>query len=127
MARITIPIGMVFLLFLAACSSTTPMDIPKVSHSAPESATMAQIQDAIHKAGAGLGWGMKPVGEGRMEGRLAVRSHVAAIGIAFDRKTFSITYKDSIDLGYNGTTIHKKYYGWIANLRKAIIEEVSSL
>ena len=127
MARIAIRIGMVFLLFLGACTEDKVMDVPTELHSAPEAASLTQIQAAVHKAGARLGWGMKRMSAGRMEGRLAVRDHVAVVEIAFDETTFSITYRDSINLDYDGKSIHPKYNGWIANLRKAIVKEVSRL
>lgn len=126
MARIPVPVGALFLLFLYGCGSG-PLDIDKAPHSAPESATMTQIQEAIHEAGADLGWGMKPMGAGRMEGRLVLRNHVAVVDIEFDRETFSISYRDSINLDYDGTTIHGNYNGWIANLRNAIVARVSGL
>jgi hypothetical protein len=38
--------------------------------------------------------------------------------IAFDTKSFSVTYVDSSELRYNATekTIHRKYNQWVANL-----------
>src|SRR5688572_20042676 len=60
-----------------------------------KSASMADIQQAIVRAGATLGWQMQAEGPGRLSGRLAVRQHLAVVDIEHNTKTFSIKYKDS--------------------------------
>jgi len=82
--------------------------------------SMADVEMAIRRAGHGLGWQIVPQGAGRAEGILVLRDHRAVVNITYDTKTYSITYKDSSNLNYDGKTIHSNYNGWIQNLDKAI-------
>lgn len=84
--------------------------------------TLEQVTKAIVEAGAGLKWTMAVVKPGQIVGTLNVRSHTAVIDIAYDTKTYNITYKDSVNLKYDADkqTIHENYRGWVQNLDNAI-------
>ncbi len=84
--------------------------------------TLDQVTKAIVEAGAGLKWNMAVVRPGQIVGTLNVRTHQAVVDIAYNTKTYSITYKDSANLKYNAEkhTIHENYRGWILNLDNAI-------
>ena len=84
--------------------------------------TAADVQKAIARAGATLGWQMAQQEAGRMEGVLVLRTHRAVVDIAYDARNYSIQYKDSSNLNYDAekSTIHNNYNGWIQNLDKAI-------
>jgi hypothetical protein len=106
---------------LGACTSRPIRNVdndPVVTATKP--ATMADVEQAIMRAGAGLGWVMTPVRPGLVTGRLALRTHVAVVDITYDTKSFSIRYKDSVNLEYDGGNIHKNYNGWIDNLEREI-------
>lgn len=90
-------------------------------------ATLDDVEKAIIRAGAALGWKMRPVGPGVMEGTLHLRKHVAIVAITFDTGTFSIKYKDSTNLDYDGTNIHSNYNGWIQNLTRGIQTQLMNL
>lgn len=90
-------------------------------------AGMQDIQKAIIRAGASLGWNMKPAGAGSMIGTLHLRKHVAVVDIRYNAKTYSILYKDSQNLDYDGSTIHNNYNGWIQNLNRAIQTQLATL
>ena len=51
------------------------------------------------------------------------------LDITYDTSSFSINYKDSVNLDYDAQekTIHSNYNGWIRNLEKAIRAQVSVL
>ena len=87
---------------------------------AGKAATTDDVQKAIIRAGAALGWQVKPTEPGIMIGTLNLRTHMAMIEIKYDTQSYSITYKDSANLDYNGKYIHKNYNGWIENLDKGI-------
>lgn len=89
--------------------------------------TQKQVGDAIRRAGAGLGWIMRPVSPGKLEATLRLREHVAVVDIEYDTKTFSIRYKDSQNLNYDGRTIHRNYNSWIRNLERAINAQVTAI
>jgi hypothetical protein len=77
----------------------------------------------IERAANGLGWQIDPVRPGMARATLNLRSHVAVTEIAYDETRFTIRYADSRNLGYDGTSIHKNYNGWIQNLERAISQQ----
>jgi hypothetical protein len=88
-------------------------------------ATLAQRADQIKRAGAGLGWAMEDISPGVMQGTLNLRSHKAVVLINYTPSNFSIRYKDSANLDYTGTEIHKNYNGWVQRLQQAIVSQSS--
>lgn len=89
-------------------------------------ASADDVQKAILRAGTSLGWTMKPAGNSIL-GTLTLRSHVAIVEIKYNPKTYSILYKDSQNLDYNGSTIHSNYNGWVQNLNRAIQAQLQAL
>ncbi|KAB7624091.1 hypothetical protein [Alkalilimnicola sp. S0819] len=79
-----------------------------------------QIARAVIQAGAELGWHIQAVAPGQLLGRLQLRGHLAEVDIHYDREAYSIRYRDSRKLRYDGTDIHRNYNGWIQNLDRAI-------
>lgn len=90
-------------------------------------ASMGDISKAIVRAGSSLGWNMKEAGNGHIVGTLNVRKHMAVVDIKYNPKTYSILYKDSQNLAYDGTTIHNNYNGWVQNLDRAIRTQINTL
>jgi len=88
---------------------------------------MDDIAKAIKRAGNSLGWQIKEDKPGHMTGTLYLRRHTAIVDISYDRKTYSITYKDSKELNYDGEVIHQNYNGWIQNLDNAIKGQVNNI
>ena len=114
-------------LALGACRAAPIYNVQSANMATPSDATIQQVSDAIKRAGAGLGWQMSETGPGEMEGTLHLRSHVAVVSVTFDTKKFSIFYKDSTNLDYDGTRIHKNYNGWVQNLERAILAQTSAI
>ena len=87
------------------------------------------VQKAIMRAGITLGWQMTPRGPGHVEGVLNIRRHQAVIDITFDDKQYTVMYRTSTNLDYdeNARTIHSNYNGWIKNLQKGILAQVTTL
>jgi hypothetical protein len=109
-------------LFTAGCSRHAPIYnvenesviVGKTSYSAEE------VKKAIILAGASLGWSIKEVAPGELEGALYIRKHMAQVDIPYSTESYSIYYKDSDNLKYDGSGIHSNYNGWIQNLDRAI-------
>jgi hypothetical protein len=119
----------VFLL-LTGWGAGTPIYNVQSSPIPPNpAATIENIEKAIMRAGLTLGWQVNPKGPGKVEGILNIRKHQAVVDIAYDTKSFSINYKDSVNLDYRDSdkTIHSNYNGWIQNLEKAIRAQVTVL
>lgn len=84
--------------------------------------TLDQVTKAIIEAGTERKWSMAVVKPGLIVATLNVRSHQAVVDIAYNTKSYSITYKDSTNLKYDveRKTIHENYRGWIQYLDNAI-------
>ena len=122
------------LIFLAAIvsmgCSLKPLqnvaDEPVITASG-KTPTMDEVSKSIMRAGVGLGWTIKPLEAGHMLGTLNLREHTAVVDIRYTVKMYSITYKDSTNLNYDGSNIHRNYNGWIQNLNKRIRAQLIEL
>jgi hypothetical protein len=113
---------------VAACGRVDKIySVENAELGAPPSATMEQVGQAIERAATGLGWTVAPERPGAMIATLDVRTHKAVIRIAYDTKRFSIAYRDSVNLKYDGTDIHYRYNSWIRNLRNEIEKEAAAI
>jgi len=117
------------VVLLAGCRSAPVRDVinEPVVVTGEKQATLDDVERAIVRAGSALGWRMRPVAPGQMEGTLNLRSHTAIVDITYDTRTYSIKYKDSTNLGYDGRNIHSNYNGWIENLDKGIQTQLVNL
>ena len=119
----------VLVLIAAGCRGGMPVynvtDSP-VAASKPNP-SVDEVGKAIQKAGAALGWQMKPTKPGHMLATLNLREHTAVADVTYNAKSFSIQYKDSAGLKYDGQTIHPQYNNWITNLEKRIRVELTAL
>ena len=117
------------VLLAAGCRGAVPIynvtDAPVAASKANPS--LDDVGKAIERAGATLGWQMKPTKPGQMVGTLYLRKHVAVVDVNYGVKSYSIQYKDSTELDYDGGNIHPNYNGWIQNLDKAIRAQLSTL
>ena len=114
---------------LAGCTSVPLHNVSdaNVITASGKPVTADQVRAAIVKAGSGLGWAMTPNDPGLVTGRLALRGHVAVVDVRYTAKNFSIVYKDSTNLDYTGTRIHRNYNGWVENLDRDIRANILSL
>jgi hypothetical protein len=131
MSSAVFKLGLSLLLVgaIAACARTAPIynvsQMP-VTASKPHP-SLDEVGKAIMRAGTGLGWQMQPVKAGQMLGTLSVREHQAVVDVNYSAQSYSINYKDSANLKYDGQTIHQNYNGWVQNLDKAIRAQLSAL
>jgi type IV pilus biogenesis protein CpaD/CtpE len=89
-----------------------------------KTATPDGVRDAIMRAGAGLGWSMRPAGPGVVNGTLNLRTHSAEVEVRYTTQSYDIVYKNSTNLDAANGQIHKNYNGWIENLNNAIHREL---
>jgi hypothetical protein len=87
------------------------------------------VQKAILRAGPMSGWVIQPEQPGRLVGRTAFGSgdrHVAIVSITHDAKSYSIAYRDSVNLAAQPAEnkIHRAYNEKVANLDRAIRNEL---
>ena len=108
---------------LAGCRIAPVMDVvdaPVIEPAGGPKLTADQVKLAIQRAGATLGWQIKEVQPYLLEGTLHLRTHMAQVNIPYSAERYSIVYKDSQNLQYDGKNIHSNYNGWVQNLDKAI-------
>ncbi|MCC6608693.1 MAG: hypothetical protein IT515_03320 [Burkholderiales bacterium] len=113
---------------LAGCRTAAVYDVldaPVVGPAGGPKPTSAQVRNAITRAGSGLGWDIKEVQPFLLEGTLHLRTHMARVSIPYSAERYSIVYKGSENLNYDGKTIHSNYNGWIQSLDKAIKAQLS--
>lgn len=108
------------LLIAASCRASPVYDVIQVPFDTPRPVSMTELGRAIRAAAADRGWTTKTISSGRIEARISARNHLAVVDISYDRRSFSITYKDSRNLNYDGANIHAKYNSWVRNLANDI-------
>jgi len=120
-------IATALLLVLAGCRSNPVMNIENMPIEISGKHSSKDIITAIKRAGAGLGWIIKSKKPGHIVATLFLRKHVAIVDIKYTKKSYSITYKSSQNLNYDGTNIHKNYNSWVQNLNRQIQAQLSAI
>ena len=127
--RWTAVIVSALILVAAGCRGAVPVynvtEAP-VAASKPNP-SLDDVGKAVQRAGATLGWQMKQTKPGHMLGTLNLRKHVAVVDVNYSAQSYSVNYKDSTELDYDGQNIHPNYNGWIQNLDKAIKAQLSNM
>ena len=114
-------------LVLAGCASKPIYNVSNAPITTSSGTpTESQTIKAIIRAGSSLGWVMRKEAPGHIIGTLNIRDHIAIVDITYNSDSYSITYKDSTNLDYNGTNIHRNYNNWINNLDNAIKVQLSN-
>lgn len=105
--------------------------------------SMADVLTAIRNAAEKMDWRVEPNGPGRIIATLVVRNqHTAIINIVYNTESYSITYRDSINLDYSAQgakpqikegklvppaatgVIHPNYNKWVQQFNDAIFREL---
>jgi len=115
------------IIGLAGCRSAPVYNINNAAVVSNKPATLDGVSQAIVRAGNTLGWIMNADRPGHVLGTLHLREHTAVVDINYDEKSYSIKYKDSSNLNYDGQSIHSNYNGWVQNLDKAIKAQLSNM
>lgn len=80
----------------------------------------------ITEVGLKRRWQINPVGSNLLEGTLYSRSHEVVVSIPLTDTSYSILYKDSMNMKYEDRTIHRNYNKWVETLRRDINIAMSS-
>lgn len=115
-------------LVMVGCRSGNPVhninnaSIPQTLEKVSEKQGMERMRKAIKEAGAQLGWIIEDTSPGVAIGTLNIRKHMARVQINYTATTYSIVYKDSMNLDYDPAkgTIHNQYNNWVRNLEQEI-------
>ena len=113
-------------LFLIGCRSAPVTDISNapINTADGKAPSLSLISKEIIEAGTSLGWQMKKEKPGHIIATLFLRDHMVKVDVIYTNTEYSITYKDSSNMGYDGTNIHSNYNSWIQNLSNNINTQV---
>lgn len=114
-------------LLVVGCRIAPVYNVEQSQITTSRPVSMGEVEQTIRQAGASLGWQMVPKGPGSIEGTLLLREHRAVVDIKYDTKSYSIKYKDSSNLQYDGTSIHSNYNGWVQRLDNTIRARLTGL
>jgi len=102
------------------------VDAPIVTSSG-KTPTSNQIEQAFTNAAHYKGWSVKPDGKGALIASIHVRRHYAEIAMTHTDSTYSITYRNSKVLLYDGKKIHRNYNKWVKLLDRKFRENLNKL
>jgi hypothetical protein len=115
------------VLLLAACVSRLHPVMNFEASDVPAGLSQAKVQEVITSSARALKWKAKTVRPGLVVAKINVRGHVAEVSIPYSNKNYSIFYKSSKNLDYNGHDIHRNYNRWVANLNKKIQDRLQGI
>ncbi len=112
------------MVLVVGCKSTIPvrdyMNEPLVQYGDNAKSTMKSVEKSIVKGAVMLGWNTVVNSDSQITATLNIRKHKLVVDIFYDEKSFSVKYKDSVNLKYNGRKIHRQYANWVTNLIRSI-------
>ncbi len=114
-------------LVAIGCTTVPVQNITDQTFTTNRPASLEEIGNTIVRAGASLNMQMRKVRPGLINATYAVRGVSAVMEIKYSTKSYSIEYKDSQGLKYDGTNIHKNYNSWVQNLNNRIQAQMSAL
>ncbi|MGH9783383.1 MAG: hypothetical protein ACRD88_04290 [Terriglobia bacterium] len=127
-AKWPVILASVLVLLVTGCGA--PVPIYSVSNAPIGSKSNPSLDDvgkAIQRGGAALGWQMRESKPGHILGTFSIRTHVAVVDINYNTNSFSIAYRDAINVPYDGQNIHPEYNRWVQDLERRIRIELSLL
>ncbi len=123
MYRVAVNAVLVLSLFAIAVGCFAPvynvMDQP-IAPSGGKPRTLEEVKSAIVSAGEFRSWTMKDIAPGHLEGIRRLSVIIAVVDIKYSTTSYSITYKDSSQLNYDGKQIHMTYNDWVKELQEGI-------
>ena len=118
----------VTVILTAACTTRPVVTYENESLRIPDYVSMKQVELGIKQAAAKRGWMVERLEPGRLEATLKVKNKfILVVYITHTTEKMSIRYKDSVNLKYDGTNIHRNANRWISKLKKSIVNRTSRL
>ncbi len=119
---------------LSACDKRVPVEnVVSASLGAPADVTLEQVTAMIEQVFFRRNWEILEQKSGDVTAMLSVSGgkHKVTANIAYDTKSFSITFVDSHNMNYRATAgtgqIHPKYNIWVNQLRQDIEVHAAAL
>ena len=115
------------LTSLATSCQLAPLLTPTANLTPPASASLADIGQAVVKAGESLGWVVTIQGSGRARALLYLRDHQAQVDVFYSKTHVEIRYVSSLNLMHMEDMINRRYNKWVKNLRIRIQRDVAKI
>jgi hypothetical protein len=118
-----IVLSLLVMGLLTACNTSRPLtnlNNHNIEYLVNGEKTAEDVKLSIIQAGQVLGWQMQPIAPSVIRGTLNIRAHQAVVDIPYNTKSYSIIYVSSVNLDYDGQTIHRSYPRWVNNLKAKI-------
>jgi hypothetical protein len=115
----------ILTLALISCRTAPVYNVTEAPVMASGKVKTSDVKKAILSAGIGLGWQMKEDKPGHIIGTYNESKYSAIVDINYSAGNYSITYRNSTELRYDGSNIHTTYNTWIQNLNRAIQSRLS--
>ncbi len=109
-------------LVIAACQNVRPIyDVSDRQFSeTAKKLSQQELDDLVISTGLKRGWHFRSISNGKLEGQIHVRTHMAVIEVKISQEAFSITYRSSDNLNEKSGNIEHNYNRWIHNLERDI-------
>lgn len=122
-------LSMIAFLFIGCNAKVYDVYNSSIPNNGSQKIAQTDIEKSIIKAGASLGWVMKKIKDGEMQGTLNLRNHIAIVSIKYNQEKYSILHVNSKNLDYKPgpDTIHSNYNSWIQNLDRAIQVQLNTV
>ncbi|PSV18905.1 hypothetical protein C0W44_17120 [Photobacterium leiognathi subsp. mandapamensis] len=114
-------------LLIVGCTSKPVMNLNNVyvpTTVTGQQHTAEDVQKAILTAAEQRGWSARMIKPGLILANISVRTHSATVEIPYSSTSYSIDYKDSQNLDYDGTDIHRNYNNWVVKLSRSIQQQL---
>ncbi|MDB5857871.1 MAG: hypothetical protein JWQ76_1560 [Ramlibacter sp.] len=100
-------------------------NLPAMSGSG-QPATVQQIKEALTSAGAPRGWQVTQVTPSQLVATVNVRNqHTVSVDISLAPGLYSIKYKNSVNMNYDGVQINPHYNKWVQILLEDARKELA--
>ena len=115
---------LVIVILLAGCRTAPVHNITRSD--VPPGLSAEFVGKVIKYAAGRRGWTIDEASPGHIVASILRRDwYRAVVDISYGANFFSITYRDSENLGYDGVRIHRNYNSWVIKLERTIHKELS--
>ena len=114
------------LVALSSCKTAEVYNVPDVALAQifPHAYSPEQVEKAIITATNKREWSVVSQKSGLIEARYSRGRYSATIDISYTSTHYSINYKESANLEYDGSKINRHYNAWVVKLNKEIQKQL---
>jgi len=119
------------IFFVAACATEAIHKVDKVNYGyySKTPLTMEKVRSTIERTATRNGWQLSQQKDGSFVGKRewGGGKHNIVVDVIYDVQAFSIKYRDSYQMKYDGSWIHNTYNRMVQKLEDDIVASVTAL